>query len=461
MKKKMQSGNKGFTLIEVMLSIAILALISIPLLKYFSDSLRYAVITERKQKATLTAQETLEFIKGQDQLMKYQGKLNAAGETVMHYDINDSLKNYFQVWASPAPYPSYEELTAAQTAYDADDGKGTLTYVYSTAQESYPKGFDVKVTLTTNTGASEVSRPVEYGIDDRTNVVAAEFSEEEDAIAYFVAMNTAAYIQRMGGYVVGVTPAPEASGLDLYTVAPDDPEETTVPAGPTSHPYDTVDLLTEDEIKALMKRDIIVKISRADALLEEGVSTFFTVNVTYVYTCPNIENTDPLTPSEFVSNPLVDTNVETLDGIYLMFNKLTESDDTISFEFEDDSAMGAMDASSYPDIRLICQDILIEETEEEGEGGGGGAPALGYTLTTNFTGFTGWSKLPDAKTNLVSPDTIVVGDCDCPSRVLTLDPLTDSHNPVRIFKISVAVYEKGKAESGDAPLVEMVTSKTE
>ena len=61
--------NKGFTLVEVMLSMAILALISIPLMKYFSDSLRYAAQTAEKQKATLIAQETVEFIKSQQKLV--------------------------------------------------------------------------------------------------------------------------------------------------------------------------------------------------------------------------------------------------------------------------------------------------------------------------------------------------------------------------------------------------------
>ena len=70
MNGRAKMGNKGFTLVEIMLSIAILALISVPLMKYFSDSLRYAAQTAEKQKATMIAQETVEFIKSQKKIVK-------------------------------------------------------------------------------------------------------------------------------------------------------------------------------------------------------------------------------------------------------------------------------------------------------------------------------------------------------------------------------------------------------
>ena len=69
MNRMRKINKKGFTLIEVMLSIAILALISVPLMKYFSDSLKYSAQTAEKQNANFIAQETMEAIKAQRKIV--------------------------------------------------------------------------------------------------------------------------------------------------------------------------------------------------------------------------------------------------------------------------------------------------------------------------------------------------------------------------------------------------------
>lgn len=60
MKNREESKNAGFSLIEVVVSMAVLAIISIPLLSYFTESMRYNRMMAEKQKATLLSQEILE-----------------------------------------------------------------------------------------------------------------------------------------------------------------------------------------------------------------------------------------------------------------------------------------------------------------------------------------------------------------------------------------------------------------
>ena len=52
-----------FSLLEVILAMAILAIISIPLLSYFTQSMKYNAMMADKQHATNLAQEVLEDLK--------------------------------------------------------------------------------------------------------------------------------------------------------------------------------------------------------------------------------------------------------------------------------------------------------------------------------------------------------------------------------------------------------------
>lgn len=60
---KKQQNNGGFSLLEVILAMAILAILSIPLLSYFTQSMKYNAMTADKQHATNLAQEVMEDLK--------------------------------------------------------------------------------------------------------------------------------------------------------------------------------------------------------------------------------------------------------------------------------------------------------------------------------------------------------------------------------------------------------------
>lgn len=63
LKKKLRQDSRGFTLVELMLTIAILAVISIPLISYFTDAAKHNAQSRLKQNATVAAQSVLEEFK--------------------------------------------------------------------------------------------------------------------------------------------------------------------------------------------------------------------------------------------------------------------------------------------------------------------------------------------------------------------------------------------------------------
>lgn len=63
MKHLIKKENSGFTLVELIITMAVLAVISVPLLKYFSDSMRHNVRMKEEQNAVVAAQNVLEELK--------------------------------------------------------------------------------------------------------------------------------------------------------------------------------------------------------------------------------------------------------------------------------------------------------------------------------------------------------------------------------------------------------------
>lgn len=61
---KRKCNNQGFTLVEVLIAICILAIVVIPTLNYFANSSKYNLRTGQKHKATVAAERLMEEIKG-------------------------------------------------------------------------------------------------------------------------------------------------------------------------------------------------------------------------------------------------------------------------------------------------------------------------------------------------------------------------------------------------------------
>lgn len=173
-KRKLNSiipmGDGGFTLLEVIIAMAILALVSMPLLNYFLDSLKQSALMAKRQKATLTAQELTESMKSAEYLIK---------ENV---DPNTNNVTY-----------TLENLPSDLTGVSIDDthfnhsgpnaGRGVFT-VAGTKDR-----FDVEITVSTNSPSNDKERALVQGIDATTDVILLEGSQQMEAMIYFTSVN--------------------------------------------------------------------------------------------------------------------------------------------------------------------------------------------------------------------------------------------------------------------------------
>ena len=170
--------NAGFSLVEVVLSMAILAIISIPLLAYFMDSMKYNTMMADKQHATTLAQEVAENLKAQNKLVK---KSTGAGSPDM-YEVS---------YLTDAGYEL--DPSATDTLTSSVDGIGEATY-YGAADKIGEK-YDVKVQINTNTTHNATG--IAQIVDD---------DQFQEALVYFKAVNEAA----VGSGKTGVTSKSEA-----------------------------------------------------------------------------------------------------------------------------------------------------------------------------------------------------------------------------------------------------------
>ena len=460
MKSNKRLGNKGFTLIEVLLSIAILALITVPLMRYFAESARYAAMTAKKQKATLTAQETIEAIKGQTVLVKWQGAKDETGLVKMHYDLVEDLKKRFKV-SDTLTYAQIESMqnpdsNPANANFHFDEGYGKLTYAYED-KSKLESGLGVKVILSTDLGNEAVSSPLVYGIDDTKNVIAAEHTEEDDAIVFFQNANAAVYLQKNGSYISGITPAPTSTPeLDVYeggdpeaTSTPDAGESGTPAPGPRIYNDDIV-LLTEEQIREKLSRVVHVVVEDNPELGDR----YYKVEVYYEYICEDIYGTG--TTDSYITPSLINTNLLNLEGLYFMYNRVGTTVDNFEIKWE------ARQPESFPEFRFVCQNLDIEVE---------GYDPANYQVHVDMTTKTVWTGtyVPTFRSNLthLNPVTVNLNGADLEGTALSIKPLTTSANPVRVFDVTVAVYgSKAEMEADtsldmDAAMIKMKTTKIE
>lgn len=479
MKKKKGIGNEGFTLTEVIVSMVILGLLFIPLMKYFTNSLKYAAITAQKQNATLTAQEIVEYFKGRDLLITRQEVKESDGsaEMVKIYDISNELKTFF--FGAPIPTQTKDKLLNDQPLYEPDTGVGEMNFQYATEAPDGNK-YDVKVKFKTDISANEIARPIIYGIDETRTVVAAESTEFEDAVVYFLGAHMAA-LTRQGDDIADVpvvSPSPSASpepsdsaeAFDLFDEGDEsedaDGDEDGDGAGDASDPSEPLVELTEEEIRDNIERTINVTVENAssDADLLLGTK-YLRVRVEYVYSCLGITS---MTDKEEYPITIVDQTIEDLESLYLMFNLVDEQKDEIIIDWQADTP--ASKAAS-PEFVLICQNL-----QKEDDGYGGGESYYNYDLNLRLRGnFDSWPWNNDSNSCEVRTNICDTADLDnnhgsislleygvvAAPGTLICKPLTTSGTSVRLVEITVEVYRKGDIDAGGDPLATVITTKGE
>lgn len=298
--------DAGFSLVEIILSIAILAIISIPLLMYFSDSIKHSALMGKKQKATLLAQQVKENIETDDEfldrMMEISGVVTPAPSATPFPDKYTAVDG------------TEYEFTKVQD-FDAD-GRGKAKLKATIGNYDVVINIDSSKDITynddTNTnlagGIVDNKRYDVKGIDNSCEVLAVEGNELEDAVTYFMAVNNA--------YVY---------------------ENAENPVPPSA--------LSEADIKTNMTRDIYVETSKnADK---------YHVKVYYKYTCKDIKGAG--SSEEWVSSDLVDEDMKELKKIYLFYNRKDGSKDIMCIDNVHVTEIGFGAVPANPTVVLVCQ----------------------------------------------------------------------------------------------------------
>ncbi len=413
MKKKVIKNN-GFTLIEVILSMAILALVSVPLMKYFSDSLRYSVKTSIQQKATLLAQETLEELKRQPTLIQ---KVSGVG-----YGI-PSMEGGYSI--------------TLPTGFDAT-GRGEVTMTKEVSSADID--FKVNVVIDTDNPANDIERASVHSVNDSKNVMIVEGSEEFEALNYFFTKNMNYCL------IHNVTP----SGSPAASPA--------VPA-----PAAVTQFLDLTDVRANLHREIVIEIGRLATAPYK-----YTINAKYIYACTNVTNNAIDYAPEYT---ILDTTIPELESVYLMFNIVNPDTDVIRIKW---TAAPPATLDDAPDFILVCQNIDSLAGGGASPSPSASSP-VGYTyipfsfsqdkyslqigLEDNFSGWPGGEPL--IRSNLIDPvdplnnkgDITKVGGGNFASGRLISMNSTEKDVTILNIKVQVLYGTEVKAE--------MITTKTE
>lgn len=160
-------SNAGFSLLEVILSMAILAILSIPLMSYFTQSMKYNAKMADKQHASHLAQEVMENLKNQPNLVQ---NADASGFDVPYLEA----ENYVKASYTPA-VPGPTETGGSVDYYGQADAIG--------------EKYDIRVSVSTNNAENVSPVPQVDGIDGTVDVIALENGQLQDALNYFSSKN--------------------------------------------------------------------------------------------------------------------------------------------------------------------------------------------------------------------------------------------------------------------------------
>ncbi|MDD7713940.1 MAG: type II secretion system protein [Lachnobacterium sp.] len=160
-------SNAGFSLLEVILSMAILAILSIPLMSYFTQSMKYNAKMADKQHASNLAQEVMENLKNQPNLVQ---NVDASGFDVPYL----AAENYVKASYTPAA-PGPTETGGSVDYYGQADAIG--------------EKYDIRVSVSTNQAENLSKVPQVDGIDGTVDVIALENGQLQNALIYFSSKN--------------------------------------------------------------------------------------------------------------------------------------------------------------------------------------------------------------------------------------------------------------------------------
>ena len=264
------SKNAGFSLVEVMLAMAILAILTISLLNYFGTSLSYNTKMASSQKATLLAQEIAEQLKGQDTLIQKDDE--SANE---EYTVPYLIDKKFVIEDSNL---NEEDLSNGKV-------KGTGKIRFIGKAEDTRKDYDVTIDLESKVKPRDKTENM-YGFDSKNSILATDEDQDEDALMYFK-MKYSSYCDEY---------KEKHNGVEVSNK------------------------LTDAEIKKKTKRTIDIEISKESSEIE------YTVNIKYAYIFTKFKPDDSSASFEYNSNILVDKKISELKKIFILYHPFNMED---------------------------------------------------------------------------------------------------------------------------------------
>lgn len=279
-RMKTNNPNAGFTLIEAVLSIAILAIISLPLLSYFTDSLRYSSMMSRQQQAMFLAQDITEGLLAENRLVT-----KVTDEDAMVDGDGCEIEGYTVPFLADKDKKGYhlDEIT--------DDfllsGKGSVSFTsVLPSLENVEDGYVVDVTITSDESLDNLWSFEEYGLDSSTDVIYIDSTENTQAVFELMAAHNT-YVSKDGA---------------------------KVPAGMSKE-------VTEETIRDNLSREMYVDLFKED----DG----YRVKIRYAYSCFKVVNKDGAAPGTWESTVLMNEKVEDLLNIYLVYDWCKMNDTVI------------------------------------------------------------------------------------------------------------------------------------
>ncbi|MBD5487590.1 MAG: prepilin-type N-terminal cleavage/methylation domain-containing protein [Lachnospiraceae bacterium] len=428
----MKKSNKGFTLLELLIAVCILAIIIVPLLRGFVSSHRVNAKSRHLMRATTLAQNEMEVFEKE----KLEDLLD---DTKFDYDVDD---------------------TTLRT-----DSKGDEHTVYTFKRsgiindESGRDMFDVVVTLDPSVSSA--------GIYDAQN------TEEMLFMNTVSGMDSATYIQRVRNVIN--TNGDDEEVYKLYTIR-------QYPESISGHRW------SAEEFGVELERKITLKIEQED---QAGVMTTV-AKIRYDYELPSAWAVNVLPPEYYnytTKDKIFFNNAQTLDedgnpielkSVYLFYAPRydTLNVDEIIIENKDKLPVNVyiirqnvLDATDkiigvYEDETLGLQNTIPPQYQahiEINEGFDADGKTYGRYFTNlnlDLPGVVGAGMPVDLKLN----------DCDNPGRFFTKDEILEytglrsldsTEKKDRIYTMETAVYEHGADPLTSDPVVRLTGTKIE
>lgn len=380
-------NNKGFTLVEILVAMAVLAIVTIPLLSYFSDASKLNALSSKRHKANLMAQKYMEDIKNKElkEIVKeYRAYPGLSGQ-YLDSGYSDGNKiaftSPFAFTANPPEQPYYFQIL------NADYGG---------------EKYDVRIKISEGIYASP------SGV--------AEFNSFLDFNVNDVEGNKNAVISE------GLTDSMSAS-LTLYNLY-------------LEHGYTDTSGFMFNSIQNSLKR--VIKLG-----INQGTDGKIKVTCSFVYSCPSV----PLIAGEVREMQKFEKTFNNLDAVYIFYRPLYTSSQQEEIQVTS-NIPGAEKLSSLFDIYILGKDAetllgsysgykLYETSSvltlmQDGEGNFSGANS---SLKNNVPVKGGGFEVPPVESTYRNPKATLY------NKMTVRDP--------RMYEIEVSVYQAGHAGESD------------